>query len=60
MAKYKLPSEVFVYLADIVDGELIWGLVTDIQDIPEDANGAEVGKYALSSKHNFRVRRGLE
>jgi len=53
----KPPKEILVYQMDEIDGEPVWAVVTDIEDIPEDAHGQKIGNYTLNNISTFRVRR---
>lgn len=59
MAK-KLPVEILVYQCDEVDGEPIYAVARNVEDIPEDAAGQKVGTYSLNRSDTFRVRRELK
>ena len=49
----------FVYVIDWDNGTPIYAVSGDINDIPEDCNGEDVGIYTLHHVEKFRIRREL-
>jgi len=59
--RIKFPKQAYVYLADIDrDGTPIFGVVTDIEELPEDQSGQRIGVYTLDHSPTFVVKRGIE
>jgi hypothetical protein len=56
----KLPNEILVYQCDEIDGEPLYAVAMNVDDIPEDADGEKVGNYVLNRVSAFRVRRELK
>ena len=60
MAKKKLPQKILLYQCDEADGEPVYAVARNADEIPEDANGQKVGVYTLNRASAFRVRRELD
>jgi hypothetical protein len=60
MGKRPLPKEILVYQCDEVDGEPVYAVAHNVEEIPEDADGQKVGVYILNRPWTFRVRRELK
>lgn len=56
----KLPKEILVYQCDEVDGEPIYAVARNVDEIPDDVDGCTVGNYALNRRGTFRVKRELD
>ena len=61
MAKRKnMPDEIFIFAADYLDdGTPVWTVVTNVNQIPEDAEGEIVGNYFLNKTAKFGLKRTL-
>ena len=59
MKARKLPKEILIYQCDEVDGEPLYAVVLNVNEIPEDADGKKVGNYVLNQENTFRLRREL-
>ena len=59
MAK-KLPKEILLYQIDEADGEPVYAVAHNVDDIPEDAHGHKIGIYTLNRENIFMVRRILK
>ncbi|WP_068018961.1 hypothetical protein [Rhodoplanes sp. Z2-YC6860] len=59
MAK-KLPKEILVYQCDEADGEPVYAVARNVNEIPEDYDGAEVSVYTINRSYKFGVTRTLK
>jgi len=55
-----LPKEILVYQCDEVDGEPIYAVARNVEEIPEDVNGQKVAVYVMNRQYAFKVRRELK
>lgn len=56
----KLPSEILVYQCDMADGQPIYAVALNAQEIPEEYDGVTVGMFVLNRKYKFGVKRELK
>lgn len=54
------PKEILVYQCDEVDGELIYAVANNIDEIPEEFSNRKIGIYTLSRSPRLLVRRELK
>jgi hypothetical protein len=55
-----MPPEILVYEFDQdEDGQPMYTVARNVEDIPEDRDGKKVGSYVLNTTSVFRVRRSL-
>lgn len=59
MAK-KLPKQIYVYQCDEVDGEPIYAVARNVEEIPEDQSGAKVSVFNFDRTVVFVVSRSVE
>ncbi len=63
MAKRKttlgIPQEILVYQCDEADGEPIYAVARNVDDIPENYDGTRVGVFCLNRVVAFAVKRSL-
>jgi hypothetical protein len=55
----KMPKEILVYQCDTCDGQPIYAVARNIEEIPEDIQGETVGVYTFKQQNTFKVVRGL-
>lgn len=61
MAKHEsLPKEIIVYECDKCEGEPIYGVARNVEEIPEDCDGEAVGIFTLNQVYTFNVKRFLK
>lgn len=58
MAK-ALPKEILVFQCDLADGEPIYAVARNVNEISEEYDGAKVGVYVLNTQNVFSIRRSL-
>jgi len=58
--KKQLPKEILVFQSDEVDGEPIYSVALNVNEILEEYDGAKVGVYVLNTQNVFGVRRELK
>ena len=56
----KLPKEIWVYWADTIDDEPLYGVALSIEDIPHENSGEIIGHYKLERKATFVVERKVK
>lgn len=56
----EFPKEIFVYQSDEVDGEPVYAVATNVDEILDDTDGTKVGVYTLKRVSTFRVYRELK
>jgi hypothetical protein len=59
MAK-RLPKAILVYQYDEADGEPVYAVALNLDDIPEEVDGKKVGSYMLDQQSTFRIHRELK
>lgn len=58
--KKKLPKEILIYQYDEVDGQPVYAVARNVDEIPEEADGQKVGIYIINRTDTFRIRRELK
>lgn len=56
----KLPKEILVYECDYVDGQPIYAVARNVEEIPEDQDGASVGVFVINKTYKFGIKRALK
>ncbi len=59
MAK-RLPKEILVFQCDEAEGQPVYAVASNVDEISEEYDGATVGVYVLSTQNVFSVRRALK
>jgi hypothetical protein len=54
-----MPKEILVYQCDTCDGEPIYAVARNVDDIPEEFAGDKVRVYTFNKEYTFKVNRGL-
>lgn len=61
MKRKKMPQEIMVYVCDeLDDGTPVYGIASQVDEIPEDVSGQRIGVYTLNKSPTFIVKRGLK
>lgn len=56
----KLPKEILVYECDYVDGQPIYAVARNVDEIPEEYDGAPVSVFTVNRSYKFKVSRELK
>lgn len=56
----KLPREILVYQCDECDGEPIYAVARNVDEIPEDFDGATISVFTFNKSYKFGVTRSLK
>lgn len=60
MKKIKMTKEILVYVCDWDNGEPLYAIASNVDEIPEDCDGQIVGNYVLNYTSTFKVKRELQ
>lgn len=56
----RLPKEILVYVCDEADGETIYAVAENVDQIPEEYDGSKIGVYVLNRTDTFGIKRTLK
>ena len=54
------PNEILVYQCDELDGEPIYAIARNVEEIPEDMDDQKVAVYVMNKQYTFKIRRELK